>query len=127
MNIEYCYHEERGYLLCTPKGVVTLDDVKVYVQTLCNDNTINAPFIEVVDFTQTKEFDFGYFEAKELIELFEALKSSKGYKGSCLVVQEDITKSMSNLISGAGRDLGVVIKTFKTVEDACKYAEYDNT
>lgn len=126
MQIEYRYFSEKGYVISRPKGVLNLHDVVTYARALQQDESICAPFMEVVDFSQIERFDFGYFEASELVAEFLPLIESKGYKGSCLVVQDDVTRGMSNLLNDVGREVGVPITTFRTLEDACAYAEYNH-
>lgn len=123
MAIDYQYYKEQGYILSYPQGKVTLDDIKMYSEKLFRDESITGPFLEVVNFKQVDEFAFGYYEAGELLALFEKLISSKGYKGACLVVERDVEKSIANIIREAAKELNIIIRTFRTIEDACKYAE----
>jgi hypothetical protein len=126
MKIEYQYFAENGFLISKPTGTITLKDLQNYTDELYNDKAIKSPFMEIVDLEHIDDFDFGYFEAEEVINLFKKLITLKGYKGACLVVENDMTKSMSNVISSAGRDFGVSITTFKTIEDACSYARFNH-
>lgn len=126
MKIAYQYYKNEGYVISRPSGILTLQDVKDYAEALTKDESITQAFMEVVDFEGVEGFDFGYFEAEELVAPFKNLKALKGYQGSCLVVKKHFTKSMSNILRNASKDVGVVIRTFGTVEDACRYAQFSS-
>lgn len=123
-KIPYRYSKDGGYVVSSPRGLVSLEDVRSYFDNIADDQAIAAPFMEVVDLSLVEAFEFGYFEANELVTIVKSLQKSKGYSGACLVVTNNLTKSMSNILSEAGRDSGVTIKTFQKLEDACQYAEY---
>ena len=123
MRIEYEYFKDKGYLISLPKGIVGLQDVKNYANELLNDSSITQPFIEIANFSDVHEFKFGYSEVEELMESFRKLKELKGYEGACLVVEKDISRGMSNILREVAKESGIVVRTFKTVEDASQYVQ----
>ena len=54
------YYEDKGYMLTIPPQILLLTDVLAHFDRITNDPSIQKPFFEIVDFSNTKEIDFGY-------------------------------------------------------------------
>ena len=121
MAINYQYHKANGYLHCVVNNKVTLNDVLTYIDNIINDQTINEPFFEIVDFSNTTDFDFGYYQSDELILKLKKLKSLNNYQGSLLITDRDYLRGMANIFQVIGEDKEINIKTFASLEEALKY------
>ena len=77
MKIEYQYFAENGFLISKPTGTITLKDLQNYTDELYNDKAIKSPFMEIVDLEHIDDFDFGYFEAEEVIVVIERPKENE--------------------------------------------------
>lgn len=58
---------QKHYVLCRMLGEGTMDEVFDYIHNLEVDDDFNEPFYEIVDFTEVKALDFGYYESNRLL------------------------------------------------------------
>lgn len=121
MSIQYQYNKSGNYVLTSVTGIVTVDQVAEYVDAILSDERIKTPFYEIVDFAEVENFDFGYYQSDDLIDLIVKLKNEKQYLGSCLVANKDVTKGMSNIFKVIGEDKNLNVKVFSTLNEAMDY------
>lgn len=123
MSVSYINHIENKYIISTVTNTAKLQDVLAHVEKIIDDKTLDKPFIEIVDFSTTKDFDFGYYQTETLVEKFKQLTPLNNYKGSVLVAEKDLIKGMTHIftIVSEGTDVNfVVVNNFK---EAINYVE----
>lgn len=123
MTINYQYHKDNGYLHCVVNNKVTLTDVLTYIDKIINDQTINEPFFEIVDFSNTMNFDFGYYQSDELILKLKKLKSLNNYQGSLLITDRDYLRGMANIFQVIGEDKEINVKAVASLEEAINFVK----
>ena len=121
MSISYEYNPDSGYVLARVTKLITLQEVISYVDSILEDNKINKPFYELVDFADIDDFDFGYYQSDQLYNKLILLKEHKQHLGTCFVASKDIAKGMSNIFKVAGEQRGMNIQIFNKMDDALKY------
>ncbi len=126
MSISYEYHANNGYIHTKVTDKITLQEVLSYVDTILEDTRIDKPFYEIVDFSETKKFDFGYFQSDQLYDKLVLLKKHKKYLGTCFIPFADLTKGMSNIFKVVGEDKGINIQTFSNLDEALEYIKNTN-
>lgn len=104
-------------------NIITLQEVLSYVDDILEDNEIDKPFYELVDFEDIDDFDFGYYQSDQLYNKLMLLKKHKKHLGTCFVAAKDIAKGMSNIFKVTGEDKGMNIQVFDNMDDALKYIE----
>lgn len=127
MSISYQYHKELRYILTKVTKVITLAEVLSYVDSILEDESINAPFYEVVDFVGIKSFDFGYHESHQLYEKLILLKKHKKHMGTCFIASKDLVKGMTNIFKVLGEEKGMNIKTFENMGEVLEYIKNNST
>lgn len=123
MNINYDYYPDKGYIHTKVVDVITLAEVLSYVDEILADTRIDKPFYELVDFSEIKDFDFGYYQSDQLYNKLVLLKQQKQHMGTCFVASNDLTKGMSNIFKVVGQDKGMNIQIFANMDDALAYIE----
>lgn len=121
MTINYQYHKDNGYLLCEVNDQITLTDAFSYFDKIINDPEIDTPFFKIVDFSNTTNFNFGYYQTDQLMEKINQLKSLNNYQGSLLIVNKDYLRGMANIFQVTGEDRHINIKTFESLKEAVNY------
>ncbi len=121
MPINYDFDDISHCVFTTLSGDITLNQVDCYVEAVSQDEAINRPFYEIVDFSRIERFDLGYEQSDTVISLLMALRSKKEYRGSCIVVDRDFTKGISNIFRVIAEEKGVDLKVFKAVDEASEY------
>ena len=120
MSISYTYHADKSHILTKVSGVVTLEETLEYIDRINADPRISKAFYEIVDFADTDNFDFGYFESNQLIEKLAELRADKGYMGTILIADRDLIQGMSNMFQSIGECHNVpvtVVHSFEEAED----------
>ncbi len=123
MSISYEYHANNGYIHTKVTDKITLQEVLSYVDTILEDTRIDKPFYELVDFSETKNFDFGYFQSDQLYNKLVLLKKHKKHLGTCFVPFTELTKGKSNIFKVVGVDKGMNIQIFSNMDEALEYIE----
>ena len=124
MSIEYRFHGSEHCLMCTASGEIHLDEILDYVDRVIDDQSVVGEFFEIVDFTQVKDFDFGYYSSRELMAKLAQLSERKGYLGSCLVSEkEDLVRGMTNIFRVMGESTGVEVLVFDSIASARKHVD----
>ena len=123
MTINYQYYKDNGYLHSIVDNKVTLTDALAYIDKIINDQLINEPFFEIVDFSNTTNFDFGYYQSDKLILKLKELKSLNNYQGSLLIVASDYLRGMANIFQVIGEDEGINVKTFVSLDEALNFVK----
>jgi len=121
MSISYEYHTSNSYIHTKVTDEITLQEVLSYVDTILEDTRIDKPFYELVDFTDIKNFDFGYYQSDQLYNKLALLKKHKKHLGTCFVASKNLTKGMSNMFKVVGEDKGMHIQIFSNMDEALKY------
>lgn len=121
MSIRYEYHANNGYIHTKVTNTITLQEVLSYVDTILEDTRIDKPFYELVDFSETKSFDFGYYQSDQLYNKLVLLKKHKKHLGTCFITSIELTKGMSNIFKVVGEDKGMNIQTFSNMDEALEY------
>ena len=121
MSISYEYYPNKGYILTRVTDVITLQEVLSYVDLILLDTRIDKPFYELVDFSETKNFDFGYYESDQLFDKLVLLKEQKKHLGTIFVPFKELTKGMSNIFQVVGKDKGMNIQVFSSMDEALDY------
>ena len=121
MTINYTYNKPDNYILTRVTNTASVEQVKQYIKSIISDPKITQPFYEVVDFTEIKNYDFGYFQSEAIIALLIKLKNSKPYLGSCLVVSNDVSKGMSNIFRVIGEEKKIDIRIFNSITESVDY------
>ncbi len=123
MTINYKYHKNNGYLHCKVDDKVTLTDVLAYFDKIINDKYINEPFFEIVDFTDTTNFDFGYYQSDQLMLKIMQLKSLNNYQGSLLITDRDYLCGMGNIFQVKGESREINVKAVASLEEAINFVK----
>lgn len=121
MSISYEYYENNGFILTKVTDVITLQEVLSYVDSILEDNRIEKPFYELVDFSGVERFDFGYYQSDQLYNKVVLLKKYKKHLGTCFVASKDLAKGMSNVFKVTGENKGMNIQIFNNMNDALEY------
>ncbi len=121
MSISYEYYPDNRYIHAKVTDVITLQEVLSYVDLILEDTRIDKPFYEIVDFSETKNFDFGYFQSDQLYDKLVLLKKHKKHLGTCFIPMTDLTKGMSNIFKVVGEDKGMDIQIFSNMDEALEY------
>lgn len=121
MTINYQYHKDKGYLLCNVSDQVTLTDALSYFDNIINDPGVNNPFFEIVDFSNSTNFDFGYYQTDALMAKIKQLKSLNNYQGTLLIADSDYLRGMANIFKVSGEDKEINIKAFESQEEAVNF------
>ena len=120
MSISYTYDADKSHIITKVSGVVTTKETLEYMDRINADPRISKPFYEIVDFADTDNFDFGYFESNQLIEKLAKLREDKGYMGTILIADRDLIQGMSNMFQSIGECHNVpitVVHSFQEAED----------
>ena len=126
MSIKYIYHKSANYILTKVTDIASVKQVETYIDSIINDQEILQPFYEIVDFTEIKNYDFGYYQSESIINLLIKLKNKKPYLGTCLVADTDLSKGMSNIFRVIGEDKEIDIKVFNSLTDSINYINEKN-
>ncbi len=121
MSINYEYYPNNRYIHAKVTDVITLQEVLSYIDLILEDTRIDKPFYEVVDFSETKNFDFGYFQSDQLYNKLVLLKKHKKLLGTCFITFTELTKGKSNIFKVVGEDKGMNIQIFSNMDDALEY------
>ena len=127
MAIKYTYDKDSYYIDTVVTEMVSINQVSEYIDKIINNESIENNFYELVDFTTINGFDFGYYQTNELVDLFIKLKKHKKYLGTCVVVNSDVAKGMSNMFNVVWEDKGLILKTFNSRNDAINFIESNVT
>lgn len=121
MSISYEYHANNGYIHTKVTDNITLQEVLSYVESILEDTRIDKPFYELVDFSETKNFDFGYYQTDQLYDKLVLLKKNKKHLGTCFIPSITVTIGMSNIFKVVGEDKGMNIQIFSNLDEALEY------
>jgi len=127
MTIKYTYDKSHSYVDTVVTEVASMQQVSEYINNLINNETIEDSFYELVDFTNIDNFDFGYYQTNELVDLFIKLQKHKKYLGTCVVVNSDIAKGMSHMFNIVWENKGLTLKAFNSRDDAINFIESNVT
>ena len=122
MAIKYTYNPEQHSVLTEVIGQIKLTEILSYIDKLISDPLINKPFLEIVDFSETKDFDFGYYQTNQLIGKLKHLESFNNYQGSILIADKDFIRGMTNIFKVVGEDKAINIKVVSSQEEALSEA-----
>ena len=117
MLFDYKYNEDLGYMLTRAPQLVLLTDVLAHLDRIADDSSIQKPFFEIVDFSDTKEIDFGYENAKILMPEIAKLKELKYYQGSILIGNTDYIRGMTNIYRVLGESAKVNVVQVKNLSE----------
>lgn len=106
------------YVHCRINGVGELQQVLDYIDSLAADPDLDAPFIEIVDFSDTEELAFGYYDSQTLLQKYAALGRDKGYRGSIFVYGNDYTRGISRQFQTTAALNGVEITIATNLDEA---------
>jgi len=121
MSIGYEYCPTEGYILSKVTKVLSLFEVLAYMDSIIDDDRINQPFYELVDFSEIDKFDFGYYQSDQIYGKLKLLQTHKKYLGTCFVASHDLAKAMSNVFKVQGETNGMNMEVFNSVDDAAEY------
>jgi len=121
MTINYTYNKSDNYILTRVTNIASVEQVENYIKSIISDAEITHPFYEIVDFTEIKSYDFGYFQSEVIIDLLIKLKNNKPYLGTCLVVSNDVSKGMSNIFRVIGEEKKIDIRIFNSLAESIDY------
>jgi len=126
MSISYEYYKDGGYILTKVTNIITLPEVLTYVDTILEDNRINNPFYEIVDFAEVENFEFGYYQSDSLYNKLVLLKERKNHLGTFFIASKNIAIGMSNIFRVIGEDKGMNIQTVNDMNEALQIIEIKN-
>ncbi|MCW8934564.1 MAG: hypothetical protein OQK98_07550 [Gammaproteobacteria bacterium] len=121
MSISYEYNSNHGYIHTKVTNTVTVKEVLSYIDSVLEDNRINKPFYELVDFSETDNFDFGYYQSEQISNKLAQLTKHKKLQGTCFVATKDIAKGMSNIFRVKNENKGIDMQIFNNINDALVY------
>ena len=116
--LEYTYYPDTSCIITKITGYVKLDEVYSYIDRVIEDDKIDKPFYEIVDFSNIENFDFGYYESNNFITKLKDMKDQKGCKGSILIADNDLTQGMSNMFQSIGECKGVKVYIVHSLDEA---------
>jgi hypothetical protein len=123
MALSYEYDGSLSAVITKASDCITVDEALEYFDSICKDTDIDGPFVEIVNFTSTDYFDFGYLESNIILNKIAEMKTEKEYLGSVLIADDQLTQGMSNMFRSIGECRGleiVVVSTFEEAEKAVK-------
>ena len=123
MTIEYQFHSSEHCLMCTVSGEIRLEEIFDYVDQVIDDQSVVGEFFEIVEFSQVKSFDFGYYPSTAIMAKLVELSKCKGYLGSCLVAEKDLIRGMTNIFRVVGENTGVEVRVFDNIASARKHVD----
>lgn len=118
MTIKYTYDPKQHAVLTRIIGEVKFIDVLAYLDDLISDSTLTNSFIEVVDLSKAKDFDFGYQQTRQMIDKLVYLASFDKYKGTIFIADTDFTRGMSNMFKMVGEVNSVNVSIVRSIEEA---------
>ncbi len=118
MAIKYEFNPEQHYVLTKAIGHIELTDILDYIDKLISDPLLNKPYVEIVDFSEINDFNFGYYESKWLIDKLKHLESLNNYQGTILIADRAFTHGMTNMFKVIGDGKAINIKIVSNLEDA---------
>lgn len=118
MSFDYNYNEGKSYILTRLPKIVLLTDALAYFDKIIDDPSIRKPFIEIADFSNTEEIDFGYEDAKILMRKMVKLKRLNNYQGSLLIANSDYTRGMTNIYRVVGESANINVIQVTSLEEA---------
>jgi len=98
-------------------------DVLTYIDDVINNPEINEPFLEIVEFKNISNFDFGYYQSGSILSKLKCLANLNNYQGSILVVNSDLLKGMSNIFKVKGETQEVNVVPVTSFDEALRYVE----
>jgi len=119
MTIKYYYHTKQRYILTKVSGITTLNETLEHFNNLIEDPLLNDQFVEIVDFSETINFDFGYYQTGQLADKVKQLSDLKNYLGSILIADKDFIRGMAHMFKVVAEDR---LLNFKIAND-CEEAE----
>ena len=120
--MDYQTHLEEGYIYCRMQRIGHIDEVLQYIGNLFADESLNKPFYEIVDFSDSEIVDFGYYDLNRMQPEYIALSEIKPYLGSIFVVKNDYSKGLANMFKSVGDFRGVEIHVVDSLKAAKKLA-----
>jgi|TARA_Y100000310_G_scaffold329996_1_gene400866 hypothetical protein len=118
MTINYEFNAEQHYVLTEVIGQIRLTDALEYVDRLIGDPLLNKPFLEIVDFSKARDFDFGYYQSDQLMLKLKHLAGLNNYQGSILIAERDYITGMANVFRVTGEFMGIDIRVVDNLEEA---------
>ena len=118
MTIKYLYNSEQHSVLTKAIGIIKLTEILDYIDNLISDPLLNKPYLEIVDFSDTIDFDFGYYQSDQLIDKLQDLKSYNNYQGTILIADRGFIRGMTNIFKVIGEDEMINIKIVHNLEEA---------
>jgi hypothetical protein len=118
MAIKYEFNPEQHYVLTKAIGHIELTDILDYIDKLISDPLLNKPYVEIVDFSEINDFNFGYYESSWLIDKLKHLESLNNYEGTILIADRAFTPGMTNMFQVVGDSKAINIKIVSNLEDA---------
>ena len=122
MTIKYKFNPEQHYVLTKATGQIGLTDILGYIDKLISDPLLNKPFLEIVDFSETNDFDFGYYQTKWLIDKLKHLESLNNYQGTILIADRAFIHGMAHMFKVVGNGNAINIKIVRNLEEALNEA-----
>lgn len=125
MTIKYIYNPAQHCVLTKAVGQIKLTDILSYIDKLINAPLLNKPFFEIVDFSETNNFNFGYYQSDQLLDKLKHLESFNNYQGTMLIADSDLIRGMTNIFKVIGEDKEINVKVVFSQEEALnKVKEY---
>jgi hypothetical protein len=118
MPVSFTKNIQKHYVLCRMLDEGTMDEVLDYIHDLEVDDDFNKPFYEIVDFTDVKVLDFGYYESNRLLGKYKALALNKGYLGTIFVTGNVYGQAISKMFKTAGHFKGINIRVVQRLDEA---------
>jgi len=112
------YNLDKGYVLTRAPQLVLLADVFSNFDRIISDRSIQQRFFEIVDFSNTKELNFGYEEVRNLMPKIAELKRADYYQGSLLIANSDYVRGMTNIYRVVGKSADINIIQVASFDDA---------
>lgn len=118
MSFEYEYFEDQGYLITKVPETALLTDALAHFDKLINDPSIRKPFFEIVDFSKTREIEFGYDQSNLLLSKIASLQAFENYQGSFLIAHSDYIRGMANIYRVVAGRLDIDVIQVGSLEEA---------
>ena len=99
-------------------GTGTLEDVRNYIAEITRDPDLDEPFFEIVDFTQVKNLEFGYYQSEEMMNQYLTLAENKGYIGTIFITGSEYGQGVANMFTAAGTFKGLDLRVVSSLEEA---------
>lgn len=122
MPVVYTYIPKKSYVITQASGDVELFEITDYLKKLINDDVFDTGYIEIVDFSETHDFNFALYENANVIHSLHRLNETRYYCGTIFIAERAFMQDI-NIFRVLDEDRKIAVSIVPTMDRALEIVQ----